>query len=115
MKVTIRGGKCTVTRTRGDKKYPETMGGESTLLYHVKQYLNKRGYDLIKKRMWKDGHMFDERQQYLRARTWNVPKSKNIAIFDGEWNIRNSAKEFNDTGKVTFLVIRDMMSKEPRR
>ncbi len=42
--------------------------GESKLLHHVKNLLNSIGCDLIKKRMWKDGHMVDDMQQYLRDR-----------------------------------------------
>lgn len=42
--------------------------GESLLLYHVKTMLLRMGYDVIKKRMWKDGHLVDDSRQYVRTR-----------------------------------------------
>ena len=55
----------------GDPKYYGTRNGagESRLLHAIKVQLNGDGADLIKKRMYKDGHLVDDLQQYLRTRT----------------------------------------------
>ncbi len=51
------------------KYYGGTWGdGESRVLYHVQQQLNALGFDLVKKRMHKDGHLVADTQQYLRVR-----------------------------------------------
>jgi len=69
MKVTLTQNSCVVEKESGDPHF--SNGGyanaESTFLYHVKQELIKQGFDVIKKRMWKDGHMMDDMQQYLRT------------------------------------------------
>ena len=51
-----------ITKEKGDPKYRDGgyADGESTLLYNLKKHLNKMGYDLIKKRMHKDGHLVDD-------------------------------------------------------
>ena len=97
---------CYVWREKGDPKFRDSGwgSGESRLLYHVQQILKKEGHDLIKKRMHKDGHMYgDEKMQYLRTRS---PKSArpHIYIYDAEWQLRNSATDFNENGEVTFRM-----------
>ena len=84
MIVSIIGGSCYVYRqdsdpvfrpTSGDSSWsaPGWYGAESRLLHHVQKTLNQRGYDLIKKRMWKDGHMVGtEYTQYLRSRDFQT-------------------------------------------
>jgi hypothetical protein len=87
MKLKFEYPNLTVTREKGDKAYyasPSSWGdAESAFLYNLKKKLNtlasgevfQAGYNhyrpirWIKKRMWKDGHMKDEQQQYLRTTT----------------------------------------------
>lgn len=52
-----------VIRRTGPKVY-----NESHLLFMIKKELIKLGLDVIKKRMWKDGHLVDSYQQYIRDR-----------------------------------------------
>ena len=53
--------KCIIEKEIKDPKFYGVVGakGESNLLYHIKHILNKQGFDFIKKRMWKDGHLVD--------------------------------------------------------
>ena len=118
MKVEIKGfnlrdrcGYCTVTREPGDPKFHNSgwgaqgNQGESKLLYYVKKILNARGYDLIKKRIQKDGHMMgDQYQQYLRARKSSKDPSKNIYIYNHRYAIEGAEEEFNKNGSVTLMV-----------
>jgi hypothetical protein len=79
----------TVVKEKGDPVFKSTDWAlaESTFLYHVKKKLQGAGYDCIKKRMWKDGHMVDDTQQYIRDRK-------------GEWCIYNPAYAVYDAGEV---------------
>src|SRR4051812_4557841 len=57
-------------RSRFSWSPPGWYAAESRLLYGVLKALNGRGYGLIKKRLWRDGHMFgSEHTQYLRSFT----------------------------------------------
>lgn len=106
MKVTLNIKKrvCTVKREDNDPKFNDSEwgSGESRLLYHVKNILNAKGYDLIKKRMCKDGHMVSEDQLYLRSR--NLKSKKPIAIFNSFWQVRGANECFNEHGSVEFDV-----------
>lgn len=94
------GGYCHVTREPGDKR----MKDESQFLYRVKQKLNEMGYDFIKKRMWKDGHMVAEEQLYLRERDTR-PGRRTLAIWNPGWAIRGAEADFNTRGYVTLEVM----------
>ena len=89
-------GLVTVTKQKGDPHFNSTNWGlaESTFLYHVKQELIKQGIDCIKKRMWKDGHLVDDNQQYIRDR-----KCK-WYIWNGSWAIWDAGEHFNENGIV---------------
>jgi len=52
----------TAIREGGDPKFygVQFARGESRLLHQIKIVLNNNGFDLIKKRMWKDGHLVDD-------------------------------------------------------
>ena len=103
MKITMSEGVCHVEREKGDPKFRSTGwgNGESRLLHHVKKILNQQGYDLIKKRMWKDGHLVDEQQQYLRTRKTN---GKVIAIYNTSWAVAGAERDFNEYGHVDLSV-----------
>ena len=105
MLLEFKGTSLIVTREAGDKKYYGTgnAAGESNLLHAIKTELNKQGYDLIKKRMWKDGHLVDDMQQYLRTRKKGAGKA-DIYIWNTIWAIRGAEKDFND-GEVTLGVM----------
>ena len=90
----------------GDPKYygVQNAAGESNLLYAIKRQLNANGGDWIKKRMWKDGHMMDDMQQYLRMRK-PASNGVQIAIFNGRWAIESANETLNRDGKVTLAVV----------
>ena len=88
----------TVTKETGDPVFKSTIWAEaeSVFLYHVKKKLQGAGYDCIKKRMWKDGHMVDDAQQYIRDRN---PDYK-WCIYNDGWMIYDAGKKFNQNGIV---------------
>lgn len=104
MKLEFNGNTLTVTREPNDPKYYGTVNGkgESTLLHAIKVELNKQGYNLIKKRMWKDGHLVDDMQQYLRTRKKGAGKA-DLRIYNHNWAIKGAEKDFND-GEVTLSI-----------
>ena len=75
MKITIN--KFTVMVVREKKYYKESQ------FYHdLKVVLQGMGHDVIKKLMYKDGHLVDDNQIYLRDRKWKY------CIYDGEYATR---------------------------
>ena len=104
-----------MTREPGDPKCHgvQNAKGESRLLHHIKLILNKRGYNLVKVRMAKDGNLVDDMQQYLRpAGLHPVSKKTNIAIYNGNWAIRGAEEDFNKDGKTVLMVQYDFCEKK---
>jgi hypothetical protein len=85
-----------VEKQDGDPYFHTTKWAlaESTFLYHIKKQLIKAGYDCIKKRMWKDGHMVDNTQQYIRDRKGEW------CIYNDNYFLYDAGEEFNKTGLV---------------
>lgn len=108
MQLTFKGNTLVVIREETDPKYYGILNGagESKLLHAIKQELNKQGYDLIKKRMWKDGHLMDDMQQYLRTRKKGAGKA-DIYIYSGFWAVRGANDDFNE-GEVELNVEYDV-------
>jgi hypothetical protein len=102
MKLSFDGNTLNVKREDNDPKYYGNVSGESNLLHAIKKELNQRGYDLIKKRMWKDGHLVDDLQQYLRTRKKGSGKA-DIYIYSVFWAIRGANEDFNK-GEVSLNV-----------
>jgi len=100
-------GYCKVTREPGDKRL--TRSGysnqhETTLLHRVKMELQKQGYDLIQKRMWKDGHLVDDYQNYLRTRTWKG-NADEFCIYNSAWQIEDAGEEYNKRCEYFFILV----------
>lgn len=96
MKILLEKNKLTVSRDGGEKVY-----SESRLLHLIKKALNDQGHDVIKKRMWKDGHMMGgDETQYLRERKWKW------CAFDGEYALRLLYTDYNNEDSVTLIVER---------
>lgn len=91
-------GTLTIQREEGDAY----ASNESVLLYWVKQQMNVRGLDLIKKRMAKDGHMMDDHQQYLRSR--NKKLYPGFQIYNGRWALEGIHEPFNKFERVSLIV-----------
>jgi hypothetical protein len=65
--------------------------------------LNRRGYDLIKKRMWKDGHLFgSEHTQYLRSRI--IKGTPSLYIYHADYAVEIAAEVFKKLGRVELAV-----------
>ena len=96
-------GVCVVTREPGDPVFRNGGWGdaESQLLYHVKKELLRQDFDVIKKRMWKDGHLVDETQQYIVTRKGFRPS---FWVYDNNYAIRNMAEDFNRDGKIELAA-----------
>ena len=98
---------CKVTRQSTDPRF--SSGGwseaESTFLYRVKAELATQGFDVIKKRMYKDGHLVDDTQQYIRTRSTG-PDS--FAIYNPNYAIFDAGLEFNRTGQINLAVVKEL-------
>jgi hypothetical protein len=115
MIISIVGTSCYVYREPGDPVFrpnrsklswspPGWYGAESRLLYNVQKILNGRGYCLIKKRMWRDGHMFgSDHTQYLRSR--NLKAIPSVYIYHSGYALEVAAEWFNVIGRARFDVV----------
>lgn len=114
MIVSIAGSSCYAYREPGDPVFrpnrsksswspPGWYGAESRLLYNVMKILNARGYDLLKKRVWRDGHMFGtEHSQYLRSR--NIKKAPSLYVYHANAALEVAAESYNVLGRVELDV-----------
>lgn len=103
---TIGIGHVIFTREAGDPKFHGTAGakGEHALFHFIKKWMNARGFDLIKKRAQKDGHLVgDQYQPYLRSKKV-VDGIPNLMIISGFYNLRGANEDWNN-GSVTLEVI----------
>jgi uncharacterized protein (UPF0297 family) len=95
MNIEIKNNTVTVKRINDKEKFYS----ESQLLYEIKNELNNKGYNVIKKLMWKDGHLMgDNYTHYIRERNWK------FAIFDGDWQIRLLHEDYNKNGYITLVI-----------
>jgi hypothetical protein len=108
MKVILdfENGKCIVKKTDGDKNFHTSTWSlaESNFLYKVKQEIQKMGYDVIKKRMYKDGHMVDDTQQYIRTRSWNG-KDGEFCIYNTNYSLFDAGLIFNKDNEIELSLI----------
>lgn len=113
MKVELGKYHCTITREKGDPK----VYNESLLLHKIKLELIRQGHDVIKKRMWKDGHLMgDDKLQYIRSRNLSKKFQDShdfIMVYDGDWAIRAMEKDYNDGRLVLNLEHGDADSPNP--
>lgn len=99
-----------VIREENDPKFYGVVNaaGESHFLHWLKNLLNAQGFDLVKTRMWKDGHMTSDIKQYLRVRSSAAVKkgAPNIALHNEYWDTRGLEEDWNK-GATTIALIRD--------
>jgi hypothetical protein len=101
---------CKVIKEAGDPVFRRSGWAlaESTFLYHVKIALMRQGYDVIKKRIWKDGNIVDETQQWIRTRKFGTYTAPNeFAIFNLAYALCDLGEEFNklQVGEHVFLSV----------
>lgn len=111
----LRGNTLTVTKEEHDpkiKRQDYQAAGESHLLHHIKTTLNKAaGVDfLVKKRMWKDGHLMDDSQQYIKTarKGADVP---HIYLFNNSWAMYGLDQAWHEAGECDLLVMTDVYGK----
>lgn len=106
VELNLEQGYCKAIKEPGDPRF--NRGGwsdaESTFLYHVLQALKLQGYDVIKKQMWKDGHMMSVGQQYIRTRS-GLSKKGEFAIYNNHYAVFDAGDEFNKQGEFTLQVV----------
>ena len=98
---------CTVTKEKGDKKFYDSdwAWAESKFLYRVQQEIKKQGYDVIKKRMWKDGHMVDNTQSYIRTRKWtDATDPDQFCIYNASYSVYDAGEYFNEYGSMKLTI-----------
>lgn len=119
MKIEVSKTSITFIREPDDPKFygVKEAKGESNLFHWLKKQIANGHPDLpdgfptdfIKKRMWKDGHMVDEMQQYLRSRkpveTDEDGDKLYLAMSNGYWAIQGAEYYWND-GSVTLNLDR---------
>ena len=107
MKVTIsrhnNHGTCVVEEQEGDPKFYK----ETAFFHALKKSLIELGYDVIKKRMWKDGHLVDDLQFYIRTRK-KKPDRDSFCIYQSDFMIRQIFEPWNEEGKVKLWVMYDI-------
>jgi hypothetical protein len=120
MKIRVENASVTCIRESDDPKFYgiRQAKGESNLFHWLKQQIDSGHPDLpsnfpvgwIKKRMWKDGHMKDEMQQYLRT---EKPVHKDeygtkfyLCLYNGMWAIQGADYYWNEGSvKLTMALV----------
>ncbi len=81
---------------------------ESALYYAIKKELQSQGYDVIKKLMWKDGHLYgDNTLPYIRGRKQN---DKTPMIYDGAYAIRSIVEFYNKSDGFDLIIEGDLQA-----
>tara|TARA_Y100001963_G_C6685428_1_gene401941 strand:+ start:308 stop:646 length:339 start_codon:yes stop_codon:yes gene_type:complete len=109
MKVIFTDTHLIAIREPEDKKFygVRQAKGESNLLYAIQQKLKDLGHKVIKKRMWKDGHMVGDLQQYLRTPKGVEPS---WAAYNATWQVEGLEQDWNTVGRVELDLIKDIWS-----
>jgi len=104
----IEKGCCIVSRELGEKNIPKSgYSGqiETVFLYQVLKELRKQGHDVVKKRMWKDGHMIDDEQNYIRKRG-SMDSDDWFCIYNSSYAICDAGEIYNKNGEFILTVHR---------
>jgi len=116
MKIQFSSNNITVVREKNDPRFYEVKEakGESSFFFWLKKQFAQQHHDLpesfpadwIKKRAWKDGHMLDQMQQYLRTRK-PVFKQDGVeyylCIYNHMWAVQGADYYWND-GSVRLVM-----------
>jgi hypothetical protein len=91
-------------RSRNSWSLPGWYAAESRMLHHVQKILDRRGYGVLQKRMWRDGHTFgDEYSQYLRSR--NLKAVPSLYVYHADYALEVAAENYNVLGRVVLDVV----------
>lgn len=93
-------GYVTVRKETTDVKKLRT---ESAFLYALKNALRDKGFDVVKKLAYKDGHLVDDYLYYIRDR------KKRWYIFDALHAVRNCAEVFDRGDEVVLALAGGMV------
>ncbi len=94
VKMDFKHNQCIVSRELTEK----VISKETEFYHKLKKELQKQDYDVIKKLVQKDGHMFgDNHTHYIRERKWKW------CIVDPNWAIELAHKTFN-RGEITLSI-----------
>lgn len=126
MRIIFDKASVTFIREDSDPKFygVQQAKGESNLFHWLKNQIAKGHPELpsnfavgwIKKRMWKDGHMKDEMQQYLRTRK-PVYKDDNgtklyLCLYNGLWAIQGADYYWNEASVTLTMAMVTIRSPE---
>lgn len=98
MKVSREGNTIIVTAQRGDKPPKD----ESHFWYKLRNAFRAKGEDVIKKEMWKDGHLVSDHVFYVRTRKIGRPGA--WGVYDNRYALRDVAADYRNEGQVRLLV-----------
>jgi len=107
MKVQLENNRCKITKEAGDKRYTHGYAPpESGLLYDIRKALQAQGYDVLKKRMWRDGHLVDKSQQYIRTRKY-YSNPNGFCVYNSMYAIWDAGEKFNSLqpGESLYLAV----------
>lgn len=96
MKVEINRNSVIVTREATDRKIYK----ESLFYYLAAKELKKQGHDVVKKLMYKDGHMVSDNQYYIRERKWKW------SAYDNYFALRFVYERYNKENSVELQYIK---------
>jgi hypothetical protein len=97
VKLDLEKNTCFVEKEIGDKRFSHSgyAEAESTFFFNVLQILKAQGYDVIKKRMAKDGCLVDDTQQWIRTRKFDDKNPDGFALFNSRYALEDLGLEFN--------------------
>lgn len=95
MLLDIRSNSVRVLREVTDPKFGKD---ESWFFYRLSKALKAKGIDCIKKLAYKDGHLVDDNQYYVRDRNGRW------MLYDNAHAIRCVSSEFDSTGEVVLTL-----------
>lgn len=97
MQTLIEGGIVTVVREAKDRKYGKN---ESLFFYDLKKAIKEQhNVDVVKKLAYKDGHLLDNLQYYIRERKGEW------CILDNQHALRSCSEVYSKEGEVKLSFV----------
>jgi hypothetical protein len=114
------GGTLTIQREASDPRAKASgftrdlhgWGAEIHLMGVLAKKLNALGFNLLRKNMGSDGHMYGtDHTPYIRVRN-DKTAAPHIYIYDGEYALRLSSQDYNARKPVQFNIEMDVFEKQ---